>query len=313
MSKDKINYAWLQTKGNSATTLVEKAIQEVPKFSEHYIKFDHQITIKSYSKSTVFSYSRAIAQISLYFKKSPLDLDPDEINDYLYKLRKQTDLSNTYFKHTVYGLRFFFRVHDLEDRVIQLPKLKKESKLPVVFSQKELRLLFKSPQRLKQRVILTLIYSAGLRVSEVCNLLINDIDFDRKQIHVRLSKNDKSRYVILSNLISKGLSQYIEGAKPKVYLFNGREKGSRLGTSAVQQAFRLAMDKTGINKDASVHTLRHTFATHLLEQGVDIVTIKEQLGHSHVETTMMYLHVAQIERKLAHSPFDRLYLKGVKA
>lgn len=309
MSKDKTNYAWLQTKSNSAITLVEKAKLEVPKFAEHYLKFDHQITIKSYSSSTVFSYSRAIAQISLYFKKSPLDLDPDEINAYLYKLRKQTDLSNTYFKHTVYGLRFFFRVYDLEDRVIKLPKLKSESKLPTVFSQQELRLLFKSPQRLKQRVILTLIYSAGLRVSEACNLLISDIDFDRKQIHIRFSKNDKSRYVILSDLIAKGLQQYIEGAKPKVYLFNGREKGSRLGTSAVQQAFRLAMDKSGIGKDASVHTLRHSFATHLLEQGVDIVTIKEQLGHSDVETTMIYLHVAQIEKKLGHSPFDRLYIK----
>ena len=124
MSKDKTNYAWLQTKSNSAITHVEKAKLEVPKFAEHYLKFDHQITIKSYSSSTVFSYSRAIAQISLYFKKSPLDLDPDEINAYLYKLRKQTDLSNTYFKQTVYGLRFFFRVYDLEDRVIKLPKLK---------------------------------------------------------------------------------------------------------------------------------------------------------------------------------------------
>ena len=92
MSKDNTNYAWLQTKGNSATTLVDKAIQEVPKFSEHYLKFDHQITIKS--------YSRAIAQISLYFKKSPLDLDPDEINAYLYKLRKQTDLSDLGFNYT---------------------------------------------------------------------------------------------------------------------------------------------------------------------------------------------------------------------
>ena len=145
-------------------------------------------------------------------------------------------------------------------------------------------------------------------MSEVCNLLkINDIDFDRKQIHVRLSKNNKSRYVVLSDYIALGLKQYIEGAKPKVFLFNGRVKGSPLGKGAVQQSFRLALKKADIKKDACVHTLRHSFATHLLEQGVDIVTIKEQLGHAHVETTMMYLHVAQIERNLAHSPFDRLY------
>ena len=239
--------------------------------------------------------------------KSPLELDADEINSYLYSLRKQTSLSDTYFKHSVYGLRFFFRVYNLEDKLIELPKLKNDNKLPTVFSQQELRRLFKAPQQLKQRVILTLIYSAGLRVSEVCKLKINDIDFDRKQIHIRLSKNNKSRYVILSNYIAEGLEKYIEREKPVVFLFTGRAKDKHIGTSAVQRTFRLAMKKAEITKDARVHTLRHSFATHLLEQGVDVATIKEQLGHASIITTMLYLHVAQIEKQLAHSPFDRLY------
>lgn len=307
MSKDRKNYGWLNNRPNSAKTLISKAKAEVPGFADHIRKFEEQITIKSYSESTVFSYSRSIAQISLYFKKSPLDLDPDEINSYLFSLKSDKDLSDTYFKHTVYGLRFFYRVYDLEDRAIRLPNLKNNRKLPVVFSQEELRRLFKAPQRLKQRVVLSLIYSAGLRVSEVCKLKISDIDFDRKQIHIRESKNNKSRYVVLSVYISKGLMQYIKGSKPKVYLFNGREKGTPLGHSAVQQTFRLAIQKAGIQKEACVHTLRHSFATHLLEQGVDIVSIKEQLGHAHIQTTMMYLHVAKIERSLVHSPFDNLY------
>ena len=307
MSKDRKNYGWLNDRPNSAKTLILRAKKEVPRFDEHIRKFEHQITIKSYSESTVFSYSRAIAQISLYFKKSPLDLEADEINSYLYTLHQDKSLSDTYFKHAVYGLRFFYRVYDLEDRAIRLPNLKNNRKLPVVFSQEELRRLFKSPQRLKQRVLLSLIYSAGLRVSEVCKLKISDIDFSRKQIHIRFSKNNKSRYVVLSDYIAKGLVQYIEGAKPKEYLFNGREKGKPLGHSAVQQSFRLAMKKADIHKDACVHTLRHSFATHLLEQGVDIVSIKEQLGHAHIQTTMMYLHVAKLERSLVHSPFDKLY------
>lgn len=307
MSKIHKNYGWLNTRTNSAKTLIARAKREVPGFADHIRKFEEQITIKSYSESTVFSYSRSIAQISLYFKKSPLDLEPDEINSYLFTLRQDNDLSDTYFKHAVYGLRFFYRVYDLEDRAIRLPNLKNNRKLPVVFSQEELRKLFKAPQRLKQRVLLSLIYSAGLRVSEVCKLRITDIDFDRKQIHIRESKNNKSRYVVLSEYISKGLGQYIEGFKPKVYLFNGKDKGTPLGHSAVQQSFRLAMEKAGIKKDACVHTLRHSFATHLLEQGVDIVTIKEQLGHAYIQTTMMYLHVAKLERTMAHSPFDRLY------
>lgn len=307
MSKINKNYGWLNTRPNSSKTLIEKAKREVPGFAGHISKFEQQITIKSYSASTVFSYSRSIAQISLHFGKSPLDLDAEEINAYLYTLRQNKDLSDTYFKHAVYGLRFFFRVYDLEDRAIRLPNLKNDRKLPVVFSQEELRRLFRAPQRLKQRVLLSLIYSAGLRVSEVCKLRITDIDFDRKQIHIRQSKNNKSRYVVLSDYICLGLRQYIAGSKPKVYLFNGRQKGMPLGHSAVQQTFRLAVEKAAIVKDVCVHTLRHSFATHLLEQGVDIVTIKEQLGHAHIQTTMMYLHVAQVRRTMAHSPFDRLY------
>ena len=307
MSKISKNYGWLNNRPNSAKTLLERAKVEVPGFGDHIRKFEEQITIKSYSESTVFSYSRSIAQISLYFKKSPLDLEPDEINSYLYSLKSDKDLSDTFFKHTVYGLRFFYRVYDLEDRAIRLPGLKNNRKLPVVFSQQELRRLFKAPQRLKQRVLLCLIYSAGLRVSEVCKLKINDLDFDRKQIHIRQSKNNKSRYVVLSDYLSLGLKQYISGSKPKEYLFNGREKGTPLGHSAVQQSFRLAMQKSAIAKQACVHTLRHSFATHLLEQGVDIVSIKNQLGHAHIQTTMMYLHVAKLERSLVHSPFDKLY------
>ena len=194
MSKSNQNYGWLNNRPNSAKTLIARAKREVPRFAEHIRKFEHQIAIKSYSESTVFSYSRSIAQISLYFKKSPLDLDADEINSYLYTLRQDNGLSDTYFKHAVYGLRFFYRVYDLEDRAIRLPNLKNNRKLPVVFSQEELRRLFKAPQRLKQRVLLSLIYSAGLRVSEVCKLKIFDIDFHRNQIHIRQSKNNKSRY-----------------------------------------------------------------------------------------------------------------------
>ncbi|MGF1637944.1 MAG: tyrosine-type recombinase/integrase [Cyclobacteriaceae bacterium] len=307
MSKIEKNYGWLNTKSNSAKTLINKAKKEVPRFAEHIQKFEEQITLKSYAESTVFSYSRGIAQISLHFGKSPLDLDPDEINSYLYKLASDKDLSDTYFKHAVYGMRFFFRVYDLEDRALRLPNLKGQKKLPSVFSQQELRRLFTAPKHLKQRVMFSLIYSAGLRVSEVCKLKINDIDFDRMQIHIRESKNNRSRYVVLSHQISKGLKQYLAGSKPKEFLFNGNQKGIPLGHSAVQQAFRGAMQAAGIQKDACVHTLRHSFATHLLEQGVDIVSIKEQLGHADIHTTMMYLHVAKLTRSTVHSPFDALY------
>lgn len=307
MSKTTKNYPWLTNKPNSAKTLIERAKREVPGFKEHYRKFEQQTTIGGYAPSTIFSYSRAVAKISLQFGKSLLDLDPDEVNEFLYTVAQEKTASSTYFKHTVYGLRFFFRLYGMEDRVLKLPTIKNDRKLPVVLSYEELRRLFFSPQRLKQRVLFALIYSAGLRVGEVCRLKISDIDSDRMQIRVVKSKGKLDRYVVLSSYVLGGLRKYLKSSMPKEYLFNGKVKGEALGKGAVQQAFRLAVKKAGIQKEVSVHSLRHSYATHLLEQGVDIVTIKELLGHAAIETTMMYLHVAKVNRINAHSPLDRLY------
>jgi site-specific recombinase XerD len=309
MSKNSKNYPWLNTRPNSAKTLLEKAKREVPGFREHFAKFEQQVTIGGYSSSTLFNYSRAVAKISLHFKKSLLDLDPEEVNQFLYLLAKEKSASSTYFKHTVYGLRFFFRLYDLEDRIIKLPSIRHEQKLPVVLSRQELKRLFSVPVYLKQRILFAFIYSAGLRVGEVCQLKINDIDSDRMSIRVIKSKGKVDRYVPLSRYALEGLRKYIRSAKPKIYLFNGKVKGEPLGKSAVQQSFRLAVKKAGINKDVSVHSLRHTYATHLLEEGVDIVTIQHLLGHASIDTTMMYLHVARFERVNAHSPLDTLYQK----
>lgn len=302
-------YPWLTSKPNSAKTLVERAKREVPGFREHYAKFEEQTTINGYAASTIFNYSRAVAKISLEFGKSLLDLDPDEVNRFLYQIAQEKSASSTYFKHTVYGLRFFFRLYGMEDRVLKMPTISNDRKLPVVLSSAELKQLFNAPQRLKQRGLFALIYSAGLRVGEVCRLKIADIDSGRMQIRIIKSKGNQDRYVPLSSFILQGLRKYLKSSMPKNYLFNGKVKGEPLGKGAVQQAFRLAVKKAEIQKDVSVHTLRHSYATHLLEQGVDIVTIKELLGHANIETTMMYLHVAKVDRVNAHSPLDRLYEK----
>lgn len=310
MSKSKQNYGWLRTKPNSAKTLLGRAKKQIPGFSDHIRKFEQQLVIGGYSESTLYNYCRSVASVALHFKKSPLELDPDEINTYLYALTQKDTPSQTYFKHTVYGLRFFFRLYDREDKAITLPALKKERRLPVILSRQELRRLFFAPQRLKQRVLFSLIYSAGLRIGEACRLKIADIDSNRMQIRISQSKGRKDRYVILSDYVLKGLRKYYRSSKPREYLFNGNSKGKPLSEGAVQQSFRLAVKKAGIKKDVSVHTLRHSYATHLLEDGVDIVTVKELLGHVYIQTTMMYLHVAKISRTTAHSPLDTLYPNG---
>jgi len=300
-------YTDLQVKALSGKTIIGKASKQVPGFKSQLDKFEQQITLGSYSKSTLHNYARAVAGISLHFKKDVLSLDDEEINSYLFSLSQQDSKSDTYFKHCVYGLRFFFRMYDREDRALKLPSLKGQRKLPVVLSGPELKRLFLAPQRQKQRIIFALIYSAGLRISELQGLTIGDIDFDRKCILIQKGKGDKARQVILSDFIAMGLKKYLQGTKPRYYLFNGKVKGQPISTGAIQQSFRLARKKAGIAKECCVHSLRHSFATHLLEHGTDIVTIKELLGHADITTTMMYLHIAHIPRSKVKSPLDILY------
>ncbi len=148
---------------------------------------------------------------------------------------------------------------------------------------------------MKHRVMLSLIYSAGLRSQEVRNLKWPDIDYDRKMIHIRKTKYNKDRYVPLSNLMIKGLLKYREACSPKDYVFNGKAIGSKLSPRGVQWAMKEALKNSGIPKEVTVHSLRHSYATHLLEYGLDIDTVRKLLGHSHLTTTMIYLHVARLE------------------
>jgi len=290
-------------------TLLQRACEQVPDFTAMYTRLERKIIISGQSTSTLTNYGRSIAKIALYFGKTPLDLSDDQIADYLLMLKQHQCPSPSYFKHTVYGIRYLFRLFGREDRAIELPSLKSEQKLPVVLSKTECRKLFAAPRRLKHRVLLALIYSAGLRLSEVIKLRLEDIDSDRMQIRIRQGKGRKDRYVVLSVLILSGLRKYYQSSCPKKWLFNGRRAGEPLSRRAVQWVMRRAKSQAGINKEVSTHSLRHSYATHLLEDGVDLYTIKEQLGHSSIETTLLYLHIAQTERKLCHSPLDSLYGK----
>jgi len=215
--------------------------------------------------------------------------------------------SRSIFKHAVYGLRYYYRHLGLNKRAIDLPSLKEEFKLPVILNRSELKELFKAPGLLKHRIVLTLIYSAGLRSQEVTNMKISDIDFERKTIHIRQSKYKKDRIVPLSDYIAKGLKKYISVEHPDTWLFNGKEPDGRYSVTGLGWVMREALKKTTIKKQVNLHSLRHSYATHLLEDGVNIVIIKELLGHAQITTTIIYLHVAQVPYKLPHSPLDKLY------
>jgi site-specific recombinase XerD len=289
-------------------TIVENAIQTVPGFEMVFKKLEQQVTLRGQSKSTLNNYIRRIATISLHFGQLPEIITDDEIKEYLTSLAlnpKSPSRSN--FKHAVYGLRYYFRLMGLNKRAILLPSLKKDAKLPVILNRSELKELFASPTLLKHRIVLTLIYSAGLRGQEVINLKISDIDFERKTIHIRQSKYKKDRILPLSEVMAKGLRKYLAAENPHIWLFNGKEADGRYSVRGIAWVMRETLKKTSITKDVSLHSLRHTYATHLLEEGLNIVTLKELLGHAEIATTMIYLHVAQCSTIKAHSPLDTLY------
>lgn len=291
-------------------TIVEKAIELVPAFEGITKKLANQVAIKGQSKSTLKNYLRRISLFVVHFSELPENVSDDELNEYLAALACDPKApSRSSFKHMVYGLRYYFRLIGLNKKAIALPSLKQDTKLPVILNRSELKELFSTPTLLKHKIVLTLIYSAGLRGQEVINLKISDIDFERMTIHIRQSKYKKDRIVPLSKAMAIGLQKYLKAENPYIWLFNGKELDGRYSVKGLSWVMRETLKKTSITKEVNLHSLRHTYATHLLEEGLNIVTLKELLGHADITTTMIYLHVAQCEHVKAHSPLDTLYGK----
>ena len=276
-----------------------------------YEKVKTNVLLSGKSESTLNNYTKTTAKLSLHFGCTPLELTDAQINDYLLMLRDNAYENNapslSYFKHTVYGLRYLFRLVGREDKAIRLRSIKKIKELPTVLSRAECRRLFKVPKLLKHRVLLSLIYSSGLRCAEARSLELRDIDFDRMQIHIRQGKGKKDRYVPLAKHMVRGLKKYYKACQPVKYVFNGQAVGSQMSQRGMQWAIQEAVKKAGITKRVHLHTLRHSYATHLIEDGLDVYTIQHLLGHENIQSTLIYLHVAHKVEKIAHSPFDTLY------
>ena len=301
-------------KQKSNSSIIGRALATVAGFDRVYRTLEQQVVLRGQAKSTFENYIQRIAQVSLHFNRLPEDVSTDELNEYLVSIAvSAVSPSRSAFKHSVYGLRYYYRYVGLPDRAVRLPSLKKDAKLPTIFNKSELRLLFKAPTLLKHRVLLMLIYSAGLRSSEVIHLKISDIDFERRSIHIRRSKYNKDRVVPLSEYMAVGLGRYIALERPLTWLFNGKILGTTYSPKGISWVMREAVKTAGIAKDVTVHTLRHSYATHLIEDGLNIITVKDLLGHSKIETTMIYLHIAQCPLVKAYSPLDSLYPEACKA
>lgn len=249
--------------------------------------------------------------MAIHFKCSPLNLDEEQVLDYLYVLKSQHKTpSESFFKHTVYGLRYAYRIYGMKEMRVVLPSIERPNKLPVVLSRKEVKQLLRTPKLLKHRLILAMLYGCGLRCFELRNLQLKDLDFDRGMLHIRQGKGRKDRYVPLSKIQVRGLQKYIAAENPTIWCFNGNDrKGNPVALSAmgVQWIVREACKHSGTKKKITTHSLRHSYATHLLEMGLDIISVKDLLGHADIQTALTYLHVAQLGRQKPFSPLDRLY------
>lgn len=293
-------------------TLLKQACEAVPEFKTISDKFLRKYTIAGKSDSCTKNYLMQISKMVLHYRCSPLSISIDQIEDYMFTIQQNESPSMSSFKHLVYGLKTMYSMFNNEELYLSLPSIAKSRALPTVLSTTEIKLILKTPKLLKHKVLFAVIYDCGLRISELINLRIEDVDFDRKMVHVRQSKHKKDRYVPISPLVIRGLQTYIKATNPKEWLFNGKVRGSQISREGIRHAFRAILKKISINKDACIHTLRHSYATHLLEMGLDIVSVKNQLGHADIKTTMMYLHIARSNPQAGFSPMQKLY-DGVEA
>lgn len=243
-----------------------------------------------------------------HFECDLLELDEEQVLDYLHLLKSSNNTpSESYFKHTVYGLRYLYKQYGKKELHVALPSIGHDKSLPEVLSQQEVKLILKTPKLLKHRLVLGLLYGCGLRNFELCNLKITDVDLDRKMVHVRKGKGRKDRYIPLCDMLVRGISTYLKAECPVDYLVTSNKGGGQYTTRGVQWVLRQVRKESGIGKPITAHSLRHSYATHLLEMGMDIITLKDLLGHESIITTMTYLHVARVGRQMPFSPLERLY------
>jgi len=265
--------------------------------------------LKDYSIRTLKTYTSMLRLYMNFYRTRALDdLSDEDIREYLLYLVDKKNVSQSYQNQAINAIKFYYeQVLGRPTQTYYLQRPKREVKLPSVMSEAEVLLLLKQVDNLKHKAALSLIYSAGLRVGELINLKICDIDTSRSQIRIHQAKGKKDRVSLLSLNILKLLRQYYKEYRPNEWLFEGQYKG-RYSAGSIEAVFRKAKKAAGIKKQATVHTLRHSFATHLLERGTDLRYIQELLGHQSSRTTEIYTHVTDKGFKNIISPFDNLDL-----
>lgn len=269
--------------------------------------YSETLRLKNYSPNTLKNYRSHFISFLLWFGDiKPSLITKNMIMDYLVMLRRKENWSSTHQNQVINAVKFFYeKVLKQPRTVYDLPRAKKEWKLPPVFAEEEVKNILLALENLKHKTILCLAYACGLRVSEIVNMKLKDIDSKRMVITIRQGKGRKDRQVMLSEKLLVLLREYFKEYKPKAWLFEG-QYGEQYTSRSVEEIIKKAKAKAGVTKKGSIHALRHSFATHLLEGGTDLISIKELLGHNSISTTSIYTHVSKKQLNKIQSPLDKL-------
>ena len=274
---------------------------DIPNFRlcpEEYIEKLHELR---YSKQTIKTYTSLFEEFINYFNKFDIsNIDESKIKSFMRYLVTERKVSVSYQNQAINAVKFYYeRILGGQRKVYYIDRPRRERTLPTVLSEEEVIQILNAVENVKHKAILMTIYSAGLRISEAINLKIKDIDLTRMQIRVEQGKGKKDRYTLLSVKALEILRKYFSEYKPKIWLFEG-QKGEEYAARSIQNILKMAVSKTGIKKHITVHTLRHSFATHLLENGTDLRYIQSLLGHKSSKTTEVYTHITT-------KGFDQIY------
>ncbi len=285
----------------STTTPSEEGIIQIEKFKQWLLS-------KRYSPSTIKTYSEALKSFLIFFREKPIgEITNEDVIVYNNEYILKNKLSSSYQNQIVNAIKLFFQtIRDTKMIVDKIHRPKRSKVLPNVLSKEEIKLILNAHSNIKHKMMLSLIYSCGLRRSELINLKPQDIDSKRNIVLLKNAKGKKDRITPLSPIILEMLRNYYNGYKPKTWLFEGQIVGEQYSEQSLQSVLKQALQKAGITKPVTLHWLRHSYATHLLESGTDLRYIQELLGHSSSKTTEIYTHVSTKSIQQIKSPFDDL-------
>ncbi len=275
-------------------------------YEDEVIRMEQKMRLQRYAYNTIKTYKSFFQLlVAFYPDRHPEGLEKEDLMQFLLHGIKERNWSGAAQNQAVNAVKYYYEKVLGQERSYYELRPRESRKLPGVFSEEEVVKLLKSVENLKHRTILMLIYSAGLRIGESIKLRKEDINLDRKQVFIIAAKGKKDRYSVLSEKVVQLLKVYLEEYKPDYWLFEGQD-GGQYSASSIQKIFRRAVAKAGINPYSTVHTLRHSFATHLLERGMDLRYIQTLLGHNSSETTEIYTHITSKAREKLCSPLDFL-------